>query len=64
MLNKSSYATILTGGLGKSKWRKDMPKNVELQLKALRKKKKVTQKELAKALNVSFQTISKWENGV
>lgn len=41
-----------------------MPKDVELQLKALRKKKRVTQKELAKALNVSFQTISKWENGI
>lgn len=37
---------------------------IQLQLKALRKKKKVTQKDLAKVLNVSFQTISKWENGV
>lgn len=41
-----------------------MDSNIELQLKALRKKKGVTQKELAKVLNVSFQTISKWENGI
>lgn len=41
-----------------------MNQNIDLQLKALRKRKKVTQKELARALNVSFQTISKWENGV
>lgn len=39
-------------------------KKVELQLKALRKVKGVTQKELAEALNISFQTISKWENGI
>ncbi len=41
-----------------------MSYELKLQLKALRKKKKITQKELAKAVNVSFQTISKWENGV
>ncbi len=41
-----------------------MSHQMKLQLKALRKKKKVTQKELANALNVSFQTISKWENGI
>lgn len=41
-----------------------MAHQMKLQLKALRKQKKVTQKELARVLNVSFQTISKWENGV
>lgn len=40
-----------------------MAQNIQLQLKALRKLKKVTQKDLADAIHVSFQTISKWENG-
>ncbi len=33
-------------------------------LRLLRRKKGLTQKELAAFINVSFQTISKWENGV
>lgn len=41
-----------------------MDQKLRLQIRALRKAKNVTQKELAKALHVSFQTISKWENGV
>lgn len=41
-----------------------MSQKIELQLKTLREKKKITQSELGKALGVSFQTISKWENGV
>ncbi len=41
-----------------------MTQKIQLQLKALRKAKGVTQKELAGAMNVAFQTISKWENGV
>ncbi len=40
--------------------------NIELgnKIKQLRFKKGITQLTLAKALNVSFQTISKWENNV
>lgn len=41
-----------------------MEKQVQLPLKSLRKRKNVTQKELAEELHLSFQTISKWENGV
>lgn len=41
-----------------------MSQKIELQLKTLREKKKITQSELGKALGFSFQTISKWENGV
>lgn len=41
-----------------------MAQEIKLALKPLRKKKKMTQKELAERMNVSFQTISKWENGV
>lgn len=41
-----------------------MAETLHLQIKELRKIKNVTQKELAEAIHVSFQTISKWENGV
>ena len=33
------------------------------KIKRLRKKHNVNQDELAKYLNVSFQAVSKWENG-
>lgn len=41
-----------------------MSKQVKMVIKELRGKLGITQKELAKLLNVSFQTISKWENGI
>ena len=37
---------------------------MKLYIKELREKKGLTQKELAELMQVSFQTISKWENGV
>lgn len=40
-----------------------MTQKIRLALKELRKRKQMTQKELADIMNVSFQTISKWENG-
>lgn len=39
-------------------------KKVNLRIAELRHKKKITQQELADIVGVSFQTISKWENGV
>lgn len=41
-----------------------MSKQVKLVMKELRKQKGITQKELAEQLHVSFQTVSKWENGI
>ncbi len=38
--------------------------NVKLQIFRLRKSKGISQKELADYLNVSAQTVSKWENGI
>ncbi len=37
---------------------------INLTIATLRKEKKVTQAELASFLGVTFQTISKWENGI
>ena len=36
---------------------------IHLRLADLRKRKNITQQELAEVVGVSFQTISKWENG-
>jgi len=36
-------------------------KKIQLRIADLRKQKKLTQQELADAIGVSFQTISKWE---
>ncbi len=38
-------------------------KKINLRIAELRHKKKLTQQELADMVGVSFQTISKWENG-
>ena len=38
-------------------------KKINLRIAELRHKKKITQQELADMVGVSFQTISKWENG-
>lgn len=41
-----------------------MKKPIQLLIKELRKKRGLTQKKLAERLQVSFQTVSKWENGI
>lgn len=46
---------IITGGV--------IMQKIKLAIARLRKVKGITQKELAKVLDVSFQAISKWENG-
>lgn len=37
--------------------------NIGIRIKELRIKKKITQEELVKAIQVSTQAVSKWENG-
>lgn len=41
-----------------------MKKQIHLKIAALRKNKGMTQQELGDAIGVSYQTVSKWENGV
>ena len=41
-----------------------MDRQVKLCIRELREQYEMTQKELAEKMQVSFQTISKWENGV
>lgn len=41
-----------------------MKLNLPDQLKNLRKERNISQEKLAQYLNVSFQAVSKWENGV
>lgn len=41
-----------------------MDTQIQLVLKTLRQRLGLTQKELAEKLQVSFQTVSKWENGI
>ena len=40
-----------------------MNANLAEKLKSLRKEKNISQEKLAQYLNVSFQSVSKWENG-
>lgn len=42
----------------------NMDRPIRLSLKTLRQRQGLTQKDLAEKLQVSFQTVSKWENGV
>ena len=39
-------------------------KKVGVQISTLRKNKGLTQSELADRLGISFQAVSKWENGI
>lgn len=39
-------------------------RKISLRIADLRKKKQITQQELADNIGVSFQTISKWETGI
>jgi 2-polyprenyl-3-methyl-5-hydroxy-6-metoxy-1,4-benzoquinol methylase/DNA-binding XRE family transcriptional regulator len=41
-----------------------MKRQIHLKIALLRKNRKMTQQELGDAIGVSYQTISKWENGV
>ena len=41
-----------------------MQLNIGKKINALRKNKRITQEELADILNVSPQSVSKWETGV
>lgn len=39
-------------------------RTINLRILDLRKKQGLTQQDLASAIGVTFQTVSKWENGV
>lgn len=41
-----------------------MRREIKLQLAHLRKRKGITQQEVASIVGTSYQNISKWENGV
>ncbi|MGN1084370.1 MAG: helix-turn-helix domain-containing protein [Lachnospiraceae bacterium] len=41
-----------------------MGRQIKIRIRELREQRGMTQKELAEKMQVSFQTISKWENGV
>ena len=47
----------------KDRGRKNMNLYLAEKLKELRNQKRVSQGKLAQYLNVSFQAVSKWENG-
>ena len=44
--------------------RSHIMENIGKRIRELRKKNDLTQEKLANYLNVSFQTVSKWENGI
>lgn len=41
----------------------EMKKQIRVRIRELRERSEMTQKELAEKMQVSFQTVSKWENG-
>lgn len=38
--------------------------HIGANIKELRKRKNITQEKLAEYLGITYQTVSKWENGV
>lgn len=38
--------------------------NIGVKIRELRKRRGVTQEQLANSIGISFQAVSKWENGV
>jgi len=41
-----------------------MKNTIGMKIRELRREKKITQEQLASALNITFQAVSKWENGI
>ena len=60
------FGTISTESFQKSKFRGvlNMSENINFQITRLRKRMKITQEELAKAVGVSNQAVSKWESAI
>lgn len=54
-----------TGGASSKAGKEEtMERQIKISIKELRRQRGMTQKELAEKMQVSFQTISKWENGI
>lgn len=55
---------LLKGDIYVTMWAEVMIMNIGNKIKELRKKRGITQEQLANAIGISFQAVSKWENNI